>query len=239
MTRREKKEIFTTIVKEATQMTSAIEKDRKSEYEEYLYVYFSKFYPVKEEERIGKIEIREGIIESKILIEIRHNNGQVYMTEVPYQKTIAQLEEIKEKSLELLFATIKKIQRYSDIIIEKCKDEKNQQSKNLKKMVEILQRLSGVSGTIRTTYQHSRAILSSKERQEIINSITEIEKLAQKNKIALPPEEKLYQIPKMTQLINSLLEEPSIEDYQYFKLAISYLRDIAKKENKKKMISYF
>ena len=79
-------------------MMEALNKDGLEALKQDLRFYFSECYDFGPDQRIGEVEIKEGVVTTQIVIELRNNKtGDISYQKVPYEKAIKEMEELQKK----------------------------------------------------------------------------------------------------------------------------------------------
>ena len=223
--KQEVKSFTNTLIEQLRPAIIAMDKDNRVNEEEFLNAYLSKYYPLKPGQRISSTTIEYGILKPFITIELRDNEGNIKTTNLPYQETLNQAREQKEKSDKKIMEASKKIEVYTKRVIEVF--QQAQSTNNIteamkvipiiKKLLEIMKDLSNKKGTM---------VFSEQEQKKYEHQIDEIENLTKEQGYAWILEMDKYQIPTINTLLNKLQEyQYSLDDFRYFEVAINYLKE--------------
>lgn len=104
-------------------MMEALNKDGLEALKQDLRFYFSECYDFGPDQRIGEIEIKEGVVTTQIVIELRNNKtGDISYQKVPYEKAIKEMKELHKKRIEFYISALKLENNYKERILARCKE---------------------------------------------------------------------------------------------------------------------
>ena len=104
-------------------MIEALNKDGLEVLKQDLSFYFSECYNFGPDQRIGEVEIKEGIETTQIVIELRNNKtGDISYQKVPYEKAIKELEELQNQRIEFYISALKLENNYKERIFSRYEE---------------------------------------------------------------------------------------------------------------------
>ena len=104
-------------------MMEALNKDGLEALKQDLRFYFSECYNFGPNQRISEVEIKEGIVTTQIVIELRNNKtGDISYQKVPYEKAIKEMEELQKKRRKFYISALKLENNYKERILARCKE---------------------------------------------------------------------------------------------------------------------
>jgi len=104
-------------------MMEALNKDGLEALKQDLRFYFSECYDFGPDQRIGEVEIKEGVVTTQIVIELRNNKtGDISYQKVPYEKAIKEMEELQKKRRKFYISALKLENNYKERILARCKE---------------------------------------------------------------------------------------------------------------------
>ena len=104
-------------------MMEALNKDGLEALKQDLRFYFSECYNFGPNQRISEVEIKEGIVTTQIVIELRNNKtGDISYQKVPYEKAIKEMKELHKKRIEFYISALKLENNYKERILARQKE---------------------------------------------------------------------------------------------------------------------
>lgn len=104
-------------------MMEALNKDGLEALKQDLRFYFSECYNFGPDQRISEVEIKEGVVTTQIVIELRNNKtGDISYQKVPYKKAIKEMKELHKKRIEFYISALKLENNYKERILARCKE---------------------------------------------------------------------------------------------------------------------
>ena len=104
-------------------MMEALNKDGLEALKQDLRFYFSECYDFGPDQRIGEVEIKEGVVTTQIVIELRNNKtGDISYQKVPYEKAIKEMKELHKKRIEFYISALKLENNYKERILARQKE---------------------------------------------------------------------------------------------------------------------
>ena len=118
-------------------MMEALNKDGLEALKQDLRFYFSECYDFGPDQRIGEVEIKEGVVTTQIVIELRNNKtGDISYQKVPYEKAIKEMEELQKKRRKFYISALKLENNYKERILARCKEMKKEYNAKADKIGE-------------------------------------------------------------------------------------------------------
>lgn len=104
-------------------MMEALNKDGLEALKQDLRFYFSECYDFGPDQRIGEVEIKEGVVTTQIVIELRNNKtGDISYQKVPYEKAIKEMKELHKKRIEFYISALELENNYKERILARQKE---------------------------------------------------------------------------------------------------------------------
>lgn len=104
-------------------MMEALNKDGLEALKQDLRFYFSECYNFGPNQRISEVEIKEGIVTTQIVIELRNNKtGDISYQKVPYKKAIKEMKELHKKRIEFYISALELENNYKERILARQKE---------------------------------------------------------------------------------------------------------------------
>ena len=104
-------------------MMEALNKDGLEVLKQDLCFFFSECYNFGPDQRISEVEIKEGVVTTQIVIELRNNKtGDISYQKVPYEKAIKEMEELQKKRRKFYISALKLENNYKERILARCKE---------------------------------------------------------------------------------------------------------------------
>ena len=104
-------------------MMEALNKDGLEALKQDLRFYFSECYNFGPNQRISEVEIKEGIVTTQIVIELRNNKtGDISYQKVPYEKAIKEMKELHKKRIEFYISALELENNYKERILARQKE---------------------------------------------------------------------------------------------------------------------
>ena len=118
-------------------MMEALNKDGLEALKQDLRFYFSECYDFGPDQRIGEVEIKEGVVTTQIVIELRNNKtGDISYQKVPYEKAIKEMKELHKKRIEFYISALELENNYKERILARCKEMKKEYNAKADKIGE-------------------------------------------------------------------------------------------------------
>ena len=104
-------------------MMEALNKDGLEALKQDLRFYFSECYNFGPDQRISEVEIKEGVVTTQIVIELRNNKtGDISYQKVPYKKAIKEMKELHKKRIEFYISALELENNYKERILARQKE---------------------------------------------------------------------------------------------------------------------
>lgn len=159
-------------------MMEALNKDGLEALKQDLRFYFSECYNFGPNQRISEVEIKEGIVTTQIVIELRNNKtGDISYQKVPYKKAIKEMKELHKKRIEFYISALELENNYKERILARQKELPKENKVIGDKIVEETVALIE-SGSMSQQEVEDLGYKKIKELNEIANKgLEELEKL--------------------------------------------------------------
>ena len=104
-------------------MMEALNKDGLEVLKQDLRFFFSECYNFGPDQRISEVEIKEGVVTTQIVIELRNNKtGDISYQKVPYKKAIKEMKELHKKRIEFYISALELENNYKERILARQKE---------------------------------------------------------------------------------------------------------------------
>lgn len=104
-------------------MMEALNKDGLEVLKQDLCFFFSECYNFGPDQRISEVEIKEGVVTTQIVIELRNNKtGDISYQKVPYKKAIKEMKELHKKRIEFYISALELENNYKERILARQKE---------------------------------------------------------------------------------------------------------------------
>lgn len=104
-------------------MMEALNKDGLEVLKQDLRFFFSECYNFGSDQRISEVEIKEGVVTTQIVIELRNNKtGDISYQKVPYKKAIKEMKELHKKRIEFYISALELENNYKERILARQKE---------------------------------------------------------------------------------------------------------------------
>lgn len=199
-------------------MMEALNKDGLEALKQDLRFYFSECYNFGPNQRISEVEIKEGIVTTQIVIELRNNKtGDISYQKVPYNKAIKEMEELQKKRRKFYISALKLENNYKERILARHKEITKEHKVTGNKIVEETVTLIK-SGSMSLQEAENLAYKKINELNKIANKgleeLTKLENLASSlDKLSkeltevYPSKERVIISDQRYQKMNQLIEQ--------------------------------
>ncbi len=199
-------------------MMEALNKDGLEVLKQDLRFFFSECYNFGPDQRISEVEIKEGVVTTQIVIELRNNKtGDISYQKVPYNKAIKEMEELQKKRRKFYISALKLENNYKERILARHKEITKEHKVTGNKIVEETVTLIK-SGSMSLQEAENLAYKKINELNKIANKgleeLTKLENLASSlDKLSkeltevYPSKERVIISDQRYQKMNQLIEQ--------------------------------
>ena len=217
-------------------MMEALNKDGLEVLKQDLCFFFSECYNFGPDQRISEVEIKEGVVTTQIVIELRNNKtGDISYQKVPYKKAIKEMKELHKKRIEFYISALELENNYKERILARQKEipKENKGLEELAKLENLASSLDELSKELSEVYPSKERVIISDQRYQKMNQLIEqIKKEAKESGLLDRYVE--YLEPEFRSLLSTPIEELSFPARKYLLVVEKFLAKIME-ENEEKM----
>ena len=200
-------------------MMEALNKDGLEVLKQDLRFFFSECYNLGQDKRISEVEIKEGVVTTQIVIELRNNKtGDISYQKVPYEKAIKEMKELHKKRIEFYISALKLKNNYKERILARCKEmEKEYNAKADKIGEETITLINSDSMSSRQELEdlaynalnelNKIKNQASEEGKKLENLGSSLDKLSKELSEVYPSKERVIISDQRYQKMNQLIEQ--------------------------------
>lgn len=209
-------------------MMEALNKDGLEVLKQDLCFFFSECYNFGPDQRISEVEIKEGVVTTQIVIELRNNKtGDISYQKVPYKKAIKEMKELHKKRIEFYISALELENNYKERILARQKEipKENKGLEELAKLENLASSLDELSKELSEVYPSKERVIISNQRYQKMNQLIEqIKKEAKESGLLDRYVE--YLEPEFRSLLSTPIEELSFPAREYLLVAEKFLAKI-------------
>ena len=216
-------------------MMEALNKDGLEVLKQDLCFFFSECYNFGPDQRISEVEIKEGVVTTQIVIELRNNKtGDISYQKVPYKKAIKEMKELHKKRIEFYISALELENNYKERILARQKEipKENKGLEELAKLENLASSLDELSKELSEVYPSKERVIISDQRYQKMNQLIEqIKKEAKESGLLDRYVE--YLEPEFRSLLSTPIEELSFPAREYLLVAEKFLAKIMEANEEK------